>query len=299
MPETEMVDDTLRQRAIALYDRFTHDGMDRRAFFAELSRIAGGAAAANLLLAGIAANPAAAALTAPDDPGITVKRVRWKVAPGRMLAGYRVMPSGTPAGPLPLVMVIHENRGLNPHIEDIARRLALAGFIALAPDFLSARGGTPKNEDRARTLIGQLDLGRTTADAVATVLMLSKDPAGNGKVGAVGFCWGGALTDRVAVAAGGSLRAAVSYYGPAPDPAEAAKVKAAMMLHYAGLDDRVNATARPWVEALRAAHVRYESYLYPNVNHAFNNDTAPDRYNAEAAKLAWDRTIRFLKTQLA
>ncbi|WP_157220516.1 dienelactone hydrolase family protein [Flavisphingomonas formosensis] len=294
-----MADDSLRQRAIALYDRFTHEGMDRRAFFSELSRMAGGAAAANLLLAGIAADPAAAAITAPGDPRIIAKRVRWKVAASRMLTGYRAMPSGTPAAPLPLVMVIHENRGLNPHIEDIARRFALAGFIALAPDFLSARGGTPKDEDKARGLISQLDLDRTTADAVATVAMLAKDPAGNGKVGAVGFCWGGALTDRVAIAAGDSLRAAVPYYGPAPDPTEAVKVKAAMMLHFAGLDDRVNATGRPWVEALRAAHVRYESYLYPNVNHAFNNDTAADRYNADAAKLAWDRTIRFLKTQLA
>jgi carboxymethylenebutenolidase len=298
MPERFVDDDNLRQRAIALHDRFTHEGMGRRTFFAELSRIAGGAAAANVLLAGIAADPAAAAIVAPDDPGITASRVRWKVAPGRMLAGYRAAPKSA-AGPLPLVMVIHENRGLNPHIEDIARRLALAGFIALAPDFLSAKGGTPKDEDKARGLISLLDLDRTTADAVATVSLLGKDKAGNGKVGAIGFCWGGALTDRVAIAAGTSLAAAVPYYGPAPDPSEAVKVKAAMLLHFAGLDDRVNATGRPWVEALRAAHVHYESYLYPNVNHAFNNDTAADRYNAEAAQLAWGRTIRFLKTQLA
>ncbi len=292
-----MTEDSIRARAFALYDRFTHEGRDRRAFMADLATLAGGTAAANALLATIAADPAAAAVVQANDARLSSSTVRWPVAGGRMLSGYRVVPKGAP-GRLPTVVVIHENRGLTEHIRDVARRIALAGFVALAPDFLSASGGTPSDEDKARDAIAALDLSATTDDAVATVRWLGADKAGNGRVGAVGFCWGGALVNRMAIAAGPALAAGVAYYGPAPSPAEAARVRAAMLLHYAGLDDRVNATGMPWAKALAAAGVRVEAYTYPGVNHAFNNDTAVGRYDAAAAKLAWDRTIRFLHAKL-
>ncbi len=294
-----MTDPDLRRRAIALYDRFTHEHHDRRAFMADLVKLAGSAAAAQALLLGIAADPATAAIVAPDDKRVRTTTIRWTTAPGRTLTGYRAVPAAANGGRLPAVLVIHENRGLNDHIRDVARRIALAGFRAVAPDFLSPSGGTPADEDKARAMIAALDLAQTTADAVASVRMLAADPRATGKVGAVGFCWGGALTNRLAVAAGAALAAAVPYYGPAPDPSEAAKVHAAMLLHYGGLDERVNATGRPWLAALQAAKVPVHAYFYAGANHAFNNDTAPDRYDAAAAKLAWDRTIAFLKEHLA
>jgi carboxymethylenebutenolidase len=194
--------------------------------------------------------------------------------------------------------VVHENRGLNAHIEDVARRVALAGFIAFAPDFLGPQGGTPANPDQAREMIGKLDLAATVAQAVEVVRLLATVPGANGKVGAVGFCWGGAMVNRVSVAAGPALAAAAPYYGPAPAPAEAAKVSARTIVHLAGNDARVNATGVPWGEALKAAG-KGEAFVYPGVEHAFNNDTSAERYNADAAKLAWDRTIALFKAQLA
>lgn len=193
--------------------------------------------------------------------------------------------------------MIHENRGLNEHIRDIARRLALAGFRAVAPDMLSPSGGTPANEDTAREAIGKLDLARANAAGVAMVRALAKSSR-HGKVGAIGFCWGGAYVDRLAVAAGKSLAAGVSYYGPAPSPSEAVKVEAPLLLHYAGLDTRVAETAAPWVAALKAAHKKVEAFTYPGVDHAFNNDTSAERYNKAAADLAWTRTLAFFKRHL-
>ena len=193
--------------------------------------------------------------------------------------------------------MIHENRGLNEHIRDIARRLALAGFRAVAPDMLSPSGGTPANEDAAREAIGKLDLARANAAGVAMVRALARTSR-HGKVGAIGFCWGGAFVDRLAVAAGTSLAAGVSYYGPAPNPSEAVKVQAPLLLHYAGLDTRVAETAGPWVAALKAAHKKVEAFTYPNVDHAFNNDTSAERYNKAAADLAWTRTLAFFKRYL-
>lgn len=292
-----MGDEDLRQRAIALYDRFTHETHDRRAFMAELTKLAGGAAAANALLLGIAASPAAAAIVPPGDKRLKTNVISWSTGPDRVLKGYRAVPSAAKSR-LPAVIVIHENRGLTDHIRDVARRIALEGFIALAPDFLSPLGGTPTEEDKARTMIGTLDLARTTEDAVATVRLFRADKATNGRVGAVGFCWGGALTNRLAVAAGTALAAGVPYYGPAPDPAEAGRVRAAMLLQYAELDERVNASGRPWVAALKAAGVRMQAYTYAGANHAFNNDTSAERYDEAAAKLAWGRTIAFLKEHL-
>ena len=293
-----MADTDLTQRAIALYDAFTHTHRDRRTFMRELTMLAGSAAAANALLATIGADPAVAAIVAPGDPRVKAQEVSWQgSATDRMIKGYSARPAGL-AIKRPAIMVIHENRGLNDHIRDVTRRLALAGYLAVAPDFLSAVGGTPANEDSARDLIGKLDLTATVADAVATINWLSRLGQSTGKVGTVGFCWGGAMVNRVATSAGDRLRAGVAYYGPAPDPARAASVKAALLLHYAGIDDRVNAGAPAWITALKAANVPVDAYTYAGVNHAFNNDTAVGRYDKTAADLAWGRTLGFLKSKL-
>jgi carboxymethylenebutenolidase len=196
-------------------------------------------------------------------------------------------------------MVIHENRGLNDHIRDVARRIALAGFESLAPDWLSPAGGTPAgDEDRARSMIGQLDMAETVADGVGSIVWLGDSRSGRRKVGIVGFCWGGALVDRLAVASGESLSAAVSYYGPAPAPAEAARVRAPMLIHLAGLDNRVNATAKPFAEALQAAGRPVTLVEHPGVDHAFNNDTSAARYNRAAATRAWEQTLAFFRQHL-
>ena len=281
------------QRAIELYDRFTHEGMDRRDFFGRMTLIAGSAAAATSLIGAIAASPAAAAIVAPDDKRLTTRTMSFARP-----AGYKAYVAEQRSRSLkPTVLIVHENRGLNDHIRDVARRIALEGFRAVAPDFLSLTGGTPANEDAARDAIGKLDLARSTSDAVAMVEELAKSSRG-GKVGAVGFCWGGAFIDRLAVAAGDRLDAGVSYYGPAPDPSEAAKVQAPLMIHLAGLDTRVAETAFPWISALRAAGKPVTYFGYDGVNHAFNNDSSAERYNKEAAELAWGRTIRFFHKQL-
>lgn len=289
---------SLREAAVALYDRFTHEGMDRRAFMAEMRRLAGGAAAASALLASIAADPAAAAIVADDDRRIRARTMRWPVAGGRRMTGYQAEPAKA-RGPLASVLVVHENRGLNRHTEDVVRRLALAGYRALAPDFLSVAGGTPADEDAARAAIGKLDLGEAVADGVATLRLLATLPGSNGQAGAVGFCWGGGMVNRLAVAAGDALGAGVSFYGPAPDPSLAARVAAPMMLHYAEHDARVNATGLPWRDALQAAGKTVEAFVYPGVNHAFHNDTSAERYDAAAAKLAWERTLAFFGRHLA
>lgn len=292
-----MTGEECKQRAIALFDRFTHEHGDRRAFMADLTRLAGSTAAAQLLLSGIAADPAAAAIVPADDPRVKTATVRQTVSPGRTLSLYMALPAKA-HGRQPAVMVVHENRGLNDHIRDIARRVALAGFVACAPDFLSAAGGTPADEHAARIMISKLDLAQVTADAVGTVQWLGRNPRGEqvltGRVGAIGFCWGGALVDRVAIAAGDALAAGIAYYGPAPDPAEAVRVKAAMLLQFGGLDTRVTPGGLLWADALARAGVVVERYVYEGANHAFNNDTAPDRYDADAAHLAWERSLAFL-----
>lgn len=282
----------VRTAAIALYDRFTHEGMDRRAFMTELTRLAGSAAAASVLLASIAADPAAAALVAEEDARLVTRRMSWPVAGGRTMKGYQAEPRKASA-PLGSVLVIHENRGLNAHTRDVARRLAVAGYRALAADFLSPAGGTPGDEDAARAAIGKLDLAQAAADAVATLRLLQSLPGGNGRAGAVGFCWGGGMVNRIAVAAGEALDGGVSFYGPAPDPALAAQVRAPLQLHLAGLDERVNKTALPWRDSLQAAGRTVEAHLYPGVNHAFHNDTSAERYDKAAATLAWQRTLDF------
>jgi carboxymethylenebutenolidase len=200
-------------------------------------------------------------------------------------------------GKLPAVIVIHENRGLNGHIEDIARRLAKEGFVALAVDFLSPLGGTPKDEDKAREMFGKLEPAQTVANAVAAVAFLERDPLTNGKVGAVGFCWGGGLANQLAVNSP-DLKAAVAYYGMQPAAADVAKIRAKLLLHYAGLDKRINEGIPAYEKALKAAGVDYQIFVYEGANHAFNNDTSAARYDKEAADLAWSRTIAFLRQNL-
>lgn len=282
------------QQAIELYDRFTHEGMDRRDFFARMTLIAGSAAAANGIIATIAASPAAAAIVPAGDKRLVTRE--GELIAGNPLKGYVALRKG--AVRPPVVVVIHENRGLNDHIRDVARRVALEGFMAVAPDMLTPTGGTPANEDAARDAIGKLDLSQSIASATDLIDRLKKDRKTNGKAGIVGFCWGGAFVNRVAVAAGSALDAGVSYYGPAPDPSEASKVKAPLLIHHAGLDQRVAQTLFPWVAALRTAGKTVTYQAYDGAHHAFNNDTSAERYNKDAADLAWGRTIRFFKRHL-
>ncbi|HVL29884.1 MAG TPA: dienelactone hydrolase family protein [Sphingomicrobium sp.] len=283
--------DDIRRQAIALYDRFTHEGMDRRIFMSRMVALAGSVAAAEALIGAIAASPAAAAIVPADDKRLTSRT--QSLAGG--YSGYVAEPRTRSVKPT--VLVIHENRGLNEHTRDVARRIALANFRAVAVDFLSLQGGTPPDEDRAREMIGKLDLGKTVADAVAILDELAKSSRG-GKVGAVGFCWGGGFVNRLAVAAGDELDAGVVYYGPGPPPSEADKVRAPLMVHHAGLDARIALTLWPWVAALRTAGKPVTYFNYEGVNHAFNNDTSAERYDKAAADLAWRRTMRFFKRHL-
>ena len=289
------MDDQLRQQAIELYDRFTHDQMERRDFFAAMTRLAGGAAAANLLIGSIAASPAAAAIVRADDKRLRTAMTTLDAGATPYKAYSAELRGRAKRG---TVIVVHENRGLNEHTRDVARRLALAGFHAVAPDFLSPSGGTPADEDAARAAIGKLDLGASTAAGVAMLDRLRARQGGTGKVGMVGFCWGGAYVNRLAVAAGDKLSAGVVYYGTAPDPAEAARVAAPLLIQLAGLDTRVNNSAFPWVTALRAAGKPVTFQLYDEVNHAFNNDTSAERYNQPAAELAWKRAVAFFHKHL-
>jgi carboxymethylenebutenolidase len=212
------------------------------------------------------------------------------------MKGYLVVPKDA-AGKLPGVIVIHENRGLNPHIRDVTRRMALEGFVALAPDFLSPQGGTPENEDKAREMFSTLDMGATVANGEATRAFLADHEKVNGKVGAIGFCWGGGMVNRIAVASP-ELGAGVAYYGSQVPAEEVPKIKAPLMLHYAGLDERINAGIEAYKAALEKNGKAFELFVYDGVNHAFNNDTSAARYDKAAAELAWSRTVAFLKKNL-
>ncbi|WP_375403315.1 dienelactone hydrolase family protein [uncultured Sphingomonas sp.] len=286
----------IREQAVRLYDDYTHEHRDRRRLLREMAAVAGSVAAAKGLIAGIGASPAAAAVIAADD-----KRLRTETRTigtgAASLTGYLAQPRRSRSR-RPMIMVIHENRGLNDHIRDVARRVALAGFTAFAPDYLAGAGGTPADQDRARTMIGQLDLGAAVATTVAVMNGALTAADGPRRIGAVGFCWGGAFVNRLAVAAGPALAAGVPYYGTAPNPAEAIKVQTPLMIQLAGKDARVNATALPWAEALKAAGKRVEAFTYPGVDHAFNNDTSAERYDKAAADLAWARSTAFLKREL-
>jgi len=283
-------------RIIELYDEYTHEGMPRRDFLAKLARLAGGTAAATLLLPLLENSYAAAATVAEDDPALAAGRERFD-GPGGAVDCYIAYPKAAPDR-RPAVVVIHENRGLNAHIEDVARRFARAGFLAIAPDALSGNGGTAADEDEARRLIGELDRERALALYLTAVRYAAGHARSTGKVGCVGFCWGGGMSGRLA-ANSEELDAAVVFYGLPPKAAEAARVPVPLLLHYAGRDERINSAVPAFEEALKAAGARYELHMYADVDHAFNNDTNAARYNADVAKIAWQRTVDFLTKELA
>jgi carboxymethylenebutenolidase len=282
------------QRIIDLYDAFTHGGLGRREFMDRLAQAAGGATAAAALLAVLQNDYARAAVIAEDDARLTTGTAGYEAA-GTKVSGYLARLKG--GSKRPAVVVIHENRGLNPHIKDVARRLGVEGFLAFAVDALSPLGGTPADEDKAREMIGTLDRAETLARYAAAVPFLAAHPESSGKVGAVGFCWGGAMANRLA-AAGTPLAASVAYYGMTLPAEEVPKITAPLLLHYAGLDERINAGMAAYEAALRANGKAFQQYLYEGANHAFNNDTNPARYDKAAADLAWGRTIAFLKKHL-
>jgi carboxymethylenebutenolidase len=281
------------QKIIDLYDEYTHAPLDRRVFLARLTQLTGSTAAALALVPLLEANQARAAIVAPEDQRLETSRITYPGATGEIKA-YMARPRG--AGKLPAVIVIHENRGLNPHIEDVTRRVALEGFLALGPDLLSPAGGTPQNEDTARDMIGKLDRAQAVQNLVAAVAFLSKHAQGNGKVGSMGFCWGGGMSGELAVNAS-DLDAAVVYYGPQPK-ADLDKIKAPLLLHYAGQDARINEGIPAFEEALKKANKKYTMHMYDGAQHAFNNDTSEARYSKPAAEQAWARTITFLKDNL-
>jgi carboxymethylenebutenolidase len=286
----------ITQAMIDAYDEYTHLTLDRRALMRRLTALAGSGAAAAVVLPMLAADKARAAIIDPADSRIRTEEITFKGATGDISA-YLAMPANA-AGKLPAVLVIHENRGLNPHIEDVARRAATDGFLAMAVDFLSPSGGTPEDEDKAREMIGALDPAQTIANAAAAIEYLKSRPDSNSKVGAVGFCWGGGIVNQLAAAAPG-LAAGVAYYGRQLDADKVPQVNAALMLHYAGLDERINAGIEAYKQALEAAGKEFVIHMYEGANHAFNNDTSQARYNKEASDLAWSRTVAFLKEKLA
>ncbi len=275
------------QKYINLFDRFTHGGMNRREFMEKLAVLAGSTTAATALLPILENNYAHADILPEGDPRIVSESLTY--AGG---AGYFAKPSAE--GKYPGVLVIHENRGLNPHIKDVARRMAAEGFAALAPDYLSDLGGTPEDADKARDMIGTLKPAGIDASSSAALAAVKANPASNGKSGAMGFCWGGGAVNALAVADQG-LGAGVAYYGRQPADADVPKITAPLLLHYGGLDERINAGIPAFEAALKANNKVYELYIYEGANHAFNNDTNAARYNKDVAELAWSRTVAFLK----
>ncbi|GLK56512.1 carboxymethylenebutenolidase [Methylopila capsulata] len=282
------------QKAIALYDRYTHGDLDRRGFMERLALLAGSTAAAQALLGAMSNDYAQAQIVAPDDKRIVTETVSFP-GPDGPVSG--LLAKGRREAKRPTVIVIHENRGLNPHIQDVTRRLAVSGFLAYGVDLLSPLGGTPADEDAAREMIGKLDLDKTAATLAAALPVLAARPDSNGAVGAVGFCWGGGMANRLAAAAP-DLKAAVAYYGQPLADDRVPQIKAALQLHYAGLDERINAGVPALQKALQANEKEFELYMYEGANHAFNNDANPARYERKAANLAWDRTIAFLESHL-
>ncbi|MCB5176818.1 MULTISPECIES: dienelactone hydrolase family protein [Microvirga] len=281
------------QRIIDLYDDFTHGGMNRRTFLDRLAALVGSAAGATAILPILQNNYAHAQTVQENDPRITTQMVDIPGAQG--LKGYLAKPAtGTD---LPAVIVIHENRGLNPHIKDVTRRMATEGFLALGVDYLSPMGGTPADEDKGREMIGQLKQPDVISYGKAAVDYLQQHPDSNGNVGAVGFCWGGGAVNTLAVNEP-DLKAGVAYYGRQPDPDDVGKIQAPLMHHYASLDERINAGIQAFETAMKQAGKTLELHMYEGVNHAFNNDTNAARYDKEAADLAWQRTVAFFKKHL-
>ncbi len=275
------------QRIINLYDEYTHKPLSRTEFLRRLALLTGSTAAAMALLPMIEVNATRAGITSAQD--LFTEHITYPGVNGEMQA-YVARPKEEKK--YPAIVIIHENRGLNAHIEDVTRRAANAGYLAIAPNALSPLGGTPANEDEARTKFQQLKAEDSLQNFIKVVDFLKARKDANGNYGCVGFCWGGAMANSLAVNVP-SLKAAVAFYGRPPELADVPKIKAAVQLHYAGLDERINAGMTAYEDPLKKAGITYEQYLYDGVNHAFHNDTAPTRYNEQAAKLAWQRTIDF------
>ncbi|RQO66260.1 carboxymethylenebutenolidase [Pedobacter sp. KBW06] len=281
------------QRIINLYDEYTHSGINRKDFLKKLAILTGSTAMALTVLPLLENNYAAAAET--DDENLSLENITYPGVEGEMKA-FLAKPKGKKH--LGAVLVIHENRGLNPHTIAVTKRVAAAGFLALGVDALSPFGGTPADEDKARELIGQLDPDKNLQNYLKGLDYLRKHKDGNGKAGCVGFCWGGGMANKLAVN-DPKLLAAVAYYGAQAKTEEVGKIKASILLHYAGLDERINAGIPAYEAALKLQHIPYQLFIYEGVNHAFNNDTSPTRYNEAAAKLAWGRTIELFKSKLS
>ena len=283
------------QRVFDLYDEYCHGGMDRRSFLARAAVVVvGGLAMAQALLP----RYAQAQTISFTDPRIKARYVSYPSPGGNSgtMRGYLVQPTGT--GPFPTVLVIHENRGLNPYIEDVARRAAAEGFLALAPDGLSPVGGYPGNDDDGRTLQAGLDQGKLRTDMLNSARFLKAHELSNGKLGVTGFCWGGSTTNYLATALGPDMRAGVPFYGAAAETASVPSIKAALLIQYAETDERINSLWPAYEAALKAAGVPHEMHTYPGTQHGFHNNSTP-RYQEAAAKLAWDRTIAFFRKNLA
>ena len=282
----------MEQRYIDLYDEYTHAPLSRQDFLKRLTLMAGGTAAAMALLPLLEVNAAKAAITSSED--LFTERISYPGVNGDMQA-YVARPKAEKR--YAAVVVIHENRGLNAHIEDVTRRAAKAGYLAIAPNALSSLGGTPENEDEARAKFQQLKAEDNLQNFIKVFDYLPTRKDCNGNYGCVGFCWGGAMSNNLAVRVP-SLKAAVPFYGRQPAAEDVPRIKAALQLHYAGLDERVNAGIPAYEEALKKNNIPYELYIYEGAQHAFHNDTAPSRYNKEAAQLAWQRTLDFFKKHL-
>jgi carboxymethylenebutenolidase len=282
------------QKIISLYDRFTHGGMNRREFLDRLTELAGSAAAATALLPLLQNDYAQAAIVPDNDPRLAAERAAYDSPKGK-INGYLVRPKAM--GKRPTAIVIHENRGLNPHIEDVARRLAVEGFLAFAPDLLSVAGGTPPTEDAARDLHTKTNKDDMLAAALAAVPFMLAHAESTGKVGAVGFCYGGGVVNRLATGSA-DLAAGVPYYGIQPPLDMVPAIKAALLLQYAETDENINKGIAAYEAALKANNKRYTLHTYPGTQHAFNNDTGAARYNKAAAELAWSRTVAFFAETL-
>lgn len=279
------------QELLILFDAYVHGALDRRGFLDRAQKFAVGGVTAGMLLASLSPDFAAAQVVPKDDKRIKTETIEFASPKGYgTVRGYLAQPVN-PSRKLPAVLVVHENRGLNPHIEDIARRLALDNFVAFAPDALTPLGGYPGDEDKARTLFAQLDQSKTREDFVAAAAVLKARPECTGKLGVVGFCYGGGVAHMLSTRLP-DLNSAVSFYGNHPPPDEATRVKAALLIHFAGVDERINAAWPAYEAALKAAAVPYTAHTYPGTQHGFNNDTTP-RFDAAAAKLAWERTLAF------
>jgi len=278
------------------FDRYVHGDVDRRGFLNGVARYAVGGVTAAMLLESLSPRFAQAQQVKPEDSRISARYVEYASSEGSgKVRGYLARPAGG-GGKLPGILVVHENRGLNPHIEDIARRLALDNFVAFAPDALTPLGGYPGDEDKARDLFAKLDQARTRNDFIAAAAYLKGLPDCTGKIGVVGFCYGGGIANKLATKLP-DLGAAVPFYGNQPAAADAARIKAPLLIHYAGNDERINSGWPAYETALKAAGVKYQAFVYSGTEHGFNNDTTP-RYDAAAAKLAWTRTVDFFNQNL-